>query len=374
MTATVVAPPASIPYTRLELPDADLVAADVAEIIRSGQLTKGHRVAQYEQALATRLGVRHVIATASCTTGLMALFRALGLDGPVIVPSFTFMATAHAVVWAGGTPVFADVDERTFTLDPASVEAALTPETRAIVGVPVFGTPCDVEGLQAVADGAGIPLLFDSAHGVGSFIHGAALGGNGVAEVFSTTPTKTLVTGEGGFVATDHDGLAGSLRRIIEYGNDGSYDSTTPGLNGRLSEVHAAIGLRALAELDRIFAHRQLVVACYRQLLAGLPGIRIQEVPPGCASSYKDFTIVIEDDFGPDRDETARRLEAEVIETRKYYYPAVHRQRPYAAHPPTVPLPVTERLEGRVLSLPIGPGITECEAVRVVEALARAHA
>lgn len=352
--------------------DAGAVLPDIERVLSSGRMTKGALVRRYEAALAERLQVSHVVATASCTTGLALVYRALGLEGKVVVPSFTFMATVHAVVWAGGTPVFVDVDEATFAIDPQAVAEAMTPDVVGIVAVPVFGVPCDVTALEKIADDHGVPLVFDSAHGVGSSYDGRPLGAGGRAEVFSTTPTKTLVTGEGGFVATDDASLAGSLLSLIEYGNDGSFDCDVPGLNGRLAEINAAIGLQGLQRLDTVLAGRRRVASRYRDGLSRVAGIRCQHVPDNCQSSYKDFTVVVENEFPLTRDELRAFLTSRGIDTRTYFVPSVHRQRCYRPLGYEGKLPVTEDLEKRVLSLPMWSRMTGEQADATVEAIAEA--
>jgi dTDP-4-amino-4,6-dideoxygalactose transaminase len=361
-----------IPYVRPSLPEFAAIAPDIERIIASGQLTKGQIVQDYEESLARRLHVRNVIATSSCTIGLALLYRALEITGPVIVPSFTFMATVNALTWAGGTPVFVDVDPGTWTIDPQAVESAMSPEVRGIVAVPVFGSPCDVGSLQQVADRHGVPLVYDSAHGVGSFHEGTPLGGFGRAEAFSTTPTKTLVTGEGGFVTTNDDELAALVRMLVEYGNDGSFDTRLPGLNGRLPEISALIGLRMLDDLDALLERRAEIVATYRSELGSIDGVTLQHVRDGCVSSYKDFTITIGTGAGATRDEVAARLGDDGIQTKRYFVPVVHRQTPYRGAGYEGKLPVTERLEREALSLPLWSGMTDDEVGYVVDGVRRA--
>lgn len=347
-----------VPYVRPTLPPFSTLAPDLESIITSGQLTKGRFVREYEAALADRLGVRNVIATSSCTIGLALLYRALGIGGPVLVPSFTFMATVNALSWTGGTPVFVDVDPESWTLDPEKVDEAWSSDVRAIVGVPVFGAPCANDRLAEIASRRGVDLIYDSAHGVGSSFHGAPLGRFGRAEVFSTTPTKTLVTGEGGFVTTDDDNLADELRMLIEYGNDGGFDTYVPGLNGRLPEISALIGLRMLEQLDETLERRLQIVATYSDAFRSVDGLVLQSVPEGCTSSFKDFTVLIDDAFGQTRDELYATLAEQGIQTKRYFCPVVHRQRPYLSLGFEGTLPVTERLERQALSLPLWSGMT----------------
>ncbi|NNC75916.1 MAG: DegT/DnrJ/EryC1/StrS family aminotransferase [Acidimicrobiia bacterium] len=358
-----------VPYARPALPDADLIADDVREIVASRWLTKGPFVGRYEEALSKRLAVPNVVATSSCTVGLAYLYRTLGFQGEVILPSFTFLATATALSWAGGTPVFVDIDPDTLTVDPEAVAAAVTPRTTGIIGVHVFGVAVD-PSVDEIAVNAGVPLVFDAAHGVGSSCGGKSLAMRGTASAFSTTPTKTLITGEGGFVTTGDDELAARIRILNEYGNDGSYDTITPGLNGRMPETSAAIGIRSLEMLDDVLEARWTVVDGYRERLSDLEGIRTQTVPEGCRASYKDFTIIVEDAFGTSRDDLASGLSELGIDTRPYFSPAVHRHRAYQDLGFVGSLPVTEDIEHRVLSLPLWVGMGDAEIDEVVAGIA----
>ena len=235
--------PDGLPLARPGVADPTRVAADVEAILRSGVLTDGPYVRRLEEEAATYLGVRHCVAVASCTTGLMLVLRASELSGDVIVPSFTFAATAHAVEWNGLRPSFADIDPGPLTLSPSSVEQAIGVHTSAILATHIFGTPCDVEGLRDVAERNGLRLFFDAAHAFGSTHRGMKVGGFGDAEVFSFSPTKVVVAAEGGLIATNDDLLAERCRIGRNYGNPGDYDCRFVGLNARMSELHAATAL-----------------------------------------------------------------------------------------------------------------------------------
>ncbi len=251
-----IAFPDGLPLARPRVADPARVAADVEAILRSGVLTNGPYVRRFEEETSAYLGVRHCVAVSSCTAGLMLVLRAAGLSGDVIVPSFTFAATAHAVQWNGLRPVFADVDPRTLTLAPASVERAVGMHTSAILATHIYGTPCDVEGLRAVARENGLRLFFDAAHAFGSEHGGTKVGGFGDAEVFSLSPTKVVVAAEGGLIATNDDLLAERCRIGRDYGNPGDYDCAFVGLNARMSELHAATALASLSDLDERLAER----------------------------------------------------------------------------------------------------------------------
>src|SRR2546423_1153323 len=238
-------------------------------------LTKGRNVREYEEEVAEHLGVRHAVAVSSCTSGLMLVYRSMSA-GEIIVPSFTFMATVSAVIWAGHRPVFADVQLSTMNLDPDVLEAAMTPQTRAIVAVHNFGNPADIGRLEDVADRHHLKLLFDSAHGFGASYEGRAVGGQGGAQVFSTSPTKLVISGEGGIVATNDRDLADFVRVGREYGMSGGYDSLFPGICARMPELSAIVGRRSLQGLAAAVARRNEVAADYRRRLGHLPGIGFQ--------------------------------------------------------------------------------------------------
>ncbi len=355
--------------------DADELREQIREMLEHGQLSKGRHLLAFEEALKDHLGVRHAIAVSSATTGLMLTYQALGLKGEVVVPSFTFMATVSAMQWLGARPQFAEVDQRTTNLDAAAADAAVTGTTSAIVAVHNHGNPADIDELQAVADRHGLPLVFDAAHAFGSLYQGARIGSQGIASVFSLSPTKLLVAGECGVVATNDDQLAEHVRMGREYGNDGHYDSLFPGLNGRLPEFSALLGNHNLLALESSAVHRNQLARVYEQLLGHLPGLAFQTVRPGNRNSYKDFSIVVDPDaFGLTRDELALFLEAENIETRKYYDPPVHLQAAYRKFAPAAgALPKTELLSARSLSLPMWSNLETSVVSEICGAINSAH-
>ena len=289
----------------------------------------------------------------------MLVLRASELSGDVVVPSFTFAATAHAVAWNGLRPVFADVDARTLTLSPEAVEHAIGPRTSAILATHVYGTPCDVEGLEAIAAANGVRLFFDAAHALGSRRRGIPVGGSGSAEVFSLSPTKVVVAGEGGLVATDDDLLAERIRIGRDYGNPGDYDCRFVGLNARMSEVHAAIALASLDGLDERVAERKAIAQMYMDGLTGIPGLGFPSVCAGDLSTYKDFTVLVDPSgFGSDADELAGTLAVQGVETKRYYHPPVHAMSAYRqVGGRSGSLEVTEMASRRALTLPLWAGM-----------------
>jgi dTDP-4-amino-4,6-dideoxygalactose transaminase len=301
----------------------------------------------------------------------MLVLRAAEISGDVIVPSFTFAATAHAVAWNGLRPVFADVDPDTLTLSPRAAERAVGVRVSAILATHVYGTPCDVEGLAEVAGRNGIALFYDAAHGFGSRRGGRMVGGFGSAEVFSMTPTKTLIAGEGGIIATNDDLLAERCRIGRNYGNPGDYDCRFIGLNARMSELHAALALASFEDLEERIAVRGRLAARYREALAGIPGVAFPVVRDEDRSTYKDLSILVDADaFGMSADRVGEALAAEGIETRRYYSPPVHRMRAYRAWA-AADLPVTDRASRAALSLPLSTDMTDAHVERVAEAVRR---
>jgi dTDP-4-amino-4,6-dideoxygalactose transaminase len=362
--------PEGLPLARPSIPDPEQVVRDVRAILESEVLTNGPYVAEFERRAAEYLQVRHCVAVSSCTSGLMLVLRAAGLSGDVILPSFTFAATAHAVAWNGLRPAFVDIDPRTLTLSAATATWGTGMRTSAILATHTYGTPCDVEGLAEAAERSGIRLFYDAAHAFGSRHQGRPVGGFGDAEVFSLTPTKPVVAGEGGIIATNDEELAEACRLGREYAKEPDYDSRFVGLNARMSEFHAAVALSSFEGLDRRVAERNRVAEWYREMLGSTPGIRFPEVRTGDLSTYKDLTILVDSQaFGIDASSLSEALTAEGIEVRRYYSPPVHRMRPYRNS--GISLPVTEHAAAEVVTLPLWVGMTEDHVARVAEAMSR---
>jgi dTDP-4-amino-4,6-dideoxygalactose transaminase len=367
--------PEGLPLVRPSVPNAEALANDLRRILESRHLTNGPYVRRLEERAAEYLGVRHCVAVASCTAGLMLVIRATELTGDVIVPSFTFAATAHAVAWNGLRPVFADIDPGTLTLSPQAVRRAAGVRTSAILATHVYGTPCDIEGLAAAALEHGVRLFFDAAHAFGSRRKEKPVGGFGHAEVFSLSPTKVMVAGEGGIIATNDDVLAERCRIGRDYGNPGDYDCLFVGLNARMSELHAALAIRSLDGLEERLERRNSLARAYFAALAELPGISFPQVPEGSRSTFKDFTILVDPDaFGLDAAHLGQALAAEGVETRRYYAPPVHTMRAYRyLNGRNGHLPVTEQISARVLTLPLWSDMTESPLLRVAEAIGGIH-
>jgi dTDP-4-amino-4,6-dideoxygalactose transaminase len=364
-----------IQIARPLLPSFEELAEELRAILQSGIISKGPHLLTFEKMVGEHLGVKHAIAVSSCTTGLMLTYKCLGITGEVIVPSFTFMATVSALIWAGLRPVFADVRPETTNLDPAAVEAAITKETTAVVAVHNSGNPADIDALHELTERHGLRLIFDAAHGFGSLYQGKPLGGQGDASVFSLTATKLLAAGEGGIIATNDDALADKVRVGREYGNDGNYDSVFAGLNARMPEFNALLGQFGLLKLEFASRSRNLTAQLYQERLSRLPGVSFQKVRDADRSSFKDFSIIIDaQSFGLSRDELALALARENIETRKYYDPPVHRQSAYVRYvPEDARLPNTDMLSSGILNIPIWSDMDNSIVNGICAAIASAH-
>ncbi len=364
-----------IPLTRPSTAPFSRVAPHLKRVAESGFLTNSVYVRKLEDRARELLQVPHAVAVSSATSGLMLVAKLLDLRGEVILPSFTFFATAVSLLWNQLTPVFCDCDDSTYTIDPDSVEDRITRKTSAILGVHVFGCPANIRALTRIADKHNLKLIFDSAHGFGASYHGTPLGGNGDAEVFSLTPTKLAPAGEGGIITTRSRELADQLRIARDYGNPGDYDCVVQGMNARLCEWSAVFGWEALRRLPKLAERRRKLVARYQEKLADMPGIRFQQIPNECVSSYKDLSLlVIPEEAGFTRDQLAAYLKKRNIDTRLYFYPPVHQQTLFRRyHQAKRPLPVTEYVAENIISIPLYSHQKVAEVDRVAKAIREFH-
>jgi dTDP-4-amino-4,6-dideoxygalactose transaminase len=361
-------------FIRPTLPPLENVLGHYRTAYDNGVITNADFVGKFEAAVAERLVVKHCIAVSSCTSGLMMVERALQLTGEVIIPSFTFFATGHSARWNGLTPVFADCEPDTWNVDVADVERKITERTSALLIVHLYGNPANVAALTKIAKSHNLKLIFDGAHAFGSQYRGRPVGQFGDAEVFSLSPTKLLVAGEGGLVTTDDDALAKAVRLMRNYGDGGAYDPEWIGLNARMSEFNAALGLAGLPEVDERVSRRNHIAKMYTDLLAPLPGLRFQTVHPQDVNTYKDYSIhITAEKFGMTRDELAEGLLAENIETKKYFYPPMHMQTLYRSfHKPAKrDLRQTEEVTGGILSLPIYESLPDSTIETIAHAIHR---
>ena len=279
-----------IPIVQPTLHDFEAVIAEFRQAWESGQITTGVFTRRFEAAVEEKLQVPHAVMVQSCTAGMMLVLKALELQGEVILPAFTWTSTAHAVVWNGLTPVFADITPGSYTLDPQAVAQAVSSHTAAIMPVNVFGCPPDYEAFAQIARDNRLPLVYDSAQGLGSRFRqkGGAWhysGPFGAAEVFSMSPTKVVSAMEGGLITTNDAELAGKLRQMRDYGKtpDGQ-DIAWLGLSARVPEINAIVARYNFLQMDNLTARRRHLIAAYRESLGGLLGVRYQETPSNCES------------------------------------------------------------------------------------------
>ncbi len=335
---------------------------------RTGQIldrnwltNNGPLVQEFEQRIAAILAVKHCICVCNATIGLEIAIRAAGLKGEVIVPSYTFVATAHALQWQEITPVFADIDPATHTLDPTRIERHITPRTTAILGTHVWGRPCPVESLVEIAQRRGLKLMFDAAPAFGCSHRGRMIGGFGLAEVFSFHATKFLNSFEGGAITTNDDELAAKIRLMTNFGFSGYDNVIYIGTNGKMTEVSAAMGLTNLEGIEDLVAVNRRNYEAYRACLTGIPGVALMLYDIAERGNYQYVVVEVnEAAAGLTRDELVKVLHAENVLARKYFWPGCHRMEPYRSLYPYAGmfLPETERVAARVIVLPTGQTIT----------------
>ena len=343
---------------RPNIGDPEYLLRRINEAVDRRWLTnRGPLVQEFERKVQDYLGVRHCVAMSNGTVALEIAIRAAEISGEVIVPSFTFIATAHALQWQEITPVFCDVDPKTHNIDPRRVEELITPRTTAIIGVHVWGRPCDVEALTGIAERNGLVLMFDAAHALGSSHRGRMVGGFGLAEVFSFHATKFVNCLEGGAVTTNDDLLAAKIRLKKNFGFTDVDTVSHVGTNGKMNEFSAAMGLTNLRNVDTFIAHNRKIHDAYREGLAGLPGLDLVLFDPSERNNYQyAVALVDEAKCGLSRDDLVVLLGAENVRARRYFYPGCHRMEPYRSSFPEngVLLPETEVLAERILALPTG--------------------
>ena len=332
----------------------------------------GPNVVEFERRIAEYTGAPYCVAVCNATVGLELVARALGLAGEVIVPAFTFVATAHAMDWLGIEPVFCDVHPDTHTIDPREVEKLITDRTTAIIGVHTWGNVCDVAALGELAGRHGLRLIFDAAHAFACGHDGQMVGSFGDAEVFSFHATKFMNSFEGGAITTRDPVLAERLRGMRNFGFAGVDNVTLNGTNGKMTEISAAMGLTSLDSVDAFIEVNRRNYAIYSTEIAKIDGLSVYPLPDRDATNYQYVVVEVDEArAGLSRDCIVDIMLAEGIAGRRYFYPGVHRMEPYrsraikAAH-----LPVTEALVERVLQLPTGTAMSEADVVASCELLA----
>jgi dTDP-4-amino-4,6-dideoxygalactose transaminase len=368
-----------IPFSRPEFDESE--ARAVADVLASGWVSQGPKVEQFEELFAERIGVRHAVATTSCTTALhLALVVAgVGPGDEVICPSYSFIATANAILYAGATPVFADVEPDTWNLDPRDVEKRVTPRTKAILAVHQVGLAADLDRLRAAAVPR-VTIVEDAACAIGSTYHGRPVGSSGNLACFSFHPRKTISTGEGGMLTTDDGDIAEHARRLRSHAASVSALSRHQakgvvfeeynelGYNYRLSDLQAAVGVEQLRKLDHLLARRRAAAGRYNAAFGSLAEVAIPAAPSYAGHAYQSYGLYLTANCRCDRDETLRELAGLGISCRRGI-PPIHLEPLYANRYGPISLPVTEEVAARSIFLPIFASLSDADQRRVIDAV-----
>ena len=343
--------------TRPLLPPLEAVHARLAEIWDARWLTNdGQQHVRLTQAIGAYLGVPNVSLFNNGTIALLAAVRALDMTGEVITTPFTFPATPHAIGWSGGTPVFCDIDPVMMTIDPARIEALITTRTTGILAVHVYGIPCDVQAIQNIAERHGLKVVYDAAHAFGTRINGVGIGNFGDASMFSFHATKLFHTAEGGALTCPNTDTKVAFDHLKNFGILNQEEVDVVGINGKMNELQAALGLAVLDCVAEELRRRRAVIARYRERLAGIRGITLMPAPDGVESSCQYFVIRIDErEFGASRNLVFETLKAENVLSRKYFYPLCSSYACYQDLPSAAAdrLPVASRIVEQVLCLPL---------------------
>ncbi len=338
-----------------------------AVLDRSWLTNRGALVQDLEQKLADHLGVKHCISMCNGTIALEIAIRALDLQGEVIIPSMTFIATAHALQWQKITPIFCDIDPSTYCIDPEKIETHITPKTSAIMGVHLYSRPCDIEALQKIADKHGLKLLFDAAHAFSCSYKGQMIGNFGECEVFSFHATKFFNTFEGGAIATNNDELAEKIRLMQNFGFAGADNVIYIGTNGKMNEVSAAMGLTNLENLDAFVATNKDNYEAYKEEFTSISGLKLTDFDEAEKCNWQYIVIEVREEYFLSRDELMKKLHAKNIRARRYFWPGCHNMEPYKTLQPKAgkSLPVTEEVANRIIVLPTGTTVNK-DIIKVI--------
>jgi len=366
---------------RPNIGDRELFMAYANQIFDTRWLSnQGPLVRKFKQTLCDYLGVKHCIPVCNATIGLEIAIRALGMQGEVIVPSFTFVATAHALQWQGITPVFADIDPVTHNLDPYAVEKLITLRTTGIIGVHLWGRPSDVVGLERLASKYNLKLMYDAAHAFGCSYQGQMIGNFGAAEVFSFHATKFFNTFEGGAIVTNDPDLAARIQLMTNFGFSGYDEVDSIGTNGKMTEVSAAMGLTNFHSIDDFIRANRRNYQQYQREFADIPGITLLSHDLEERRNFQYIIVEVDaQQSGISRNALVQVLHAENVLARRYFWPGCHRVEPYRTLYPGAGrhLPCTEQVAEQVMALPTGTAVGEYEIAIIGDivrtAVANAH-
>ena len=360
--------------TRPYLPPLEEFIPYLERIWESGTLTNGgpnHQ--EFEAALARYLGVPYVCLFANATTALLTALQALRISGEVITTPYSFVATAHSILWNGLKPVFVDIDPATMNIDAARIEAAITPQTTAILPVHCYGTPCDVERIQNIADVYNLRVIYDAAHAFGVQDAGGSIVRHGDLSILSFHATKVFNTFEGGAIVCPDARTRDHINYLKNFGFANETTVVATGINGKMSEFNAALGLLQLQHIDRAMARRREIDARYRMALADIPGIECVQRPVGVKSNHSYFPILVNEAYPISRDALYAELASKEIFARRYFYPLIS-EFPMYRHLPSADaanLGVAMSVSRRILCLPLYPDLTDDDVDRIVGELRR---
>ncbi len=364
--------PASVYVTRPYLPPLEEFIPYLEDIWKSGWLTNnGQFHHQLEAALCRYLGVEFVSLFSNGTLALISALQAERITGEVITTPFSFVATSHALLWNGIQPVFADVSPQTFNLDPARIEAAITPRTTAILPVHVYGNPCDVEEIQRIADIYGLKVIYDAAHSFAVRQNGTSILTHGDLSVLSFHATKVFTTFEGGAIVSRDPKKKARIDYLKNFGIADEVTVIAPGINGKLNEVQAAFGLLQLQHIEHVLDSRRRVDDRYRATLAGVEGLTIPEVPANVDRNCAYFPILIDERFPVTRDELFQCLRGNNIVARRYFFPLISTFPMYRGLPSAQGdnLPIASHISQQIICLPIYPTLSTNEQDLVCEVI-----
>jgi dTDP-4-amino-4,6-dideoxygalactose transaminase len=356
------------------LPPLEEFLPSLKQIWNSKMLTNcGPFHQQFEDALCEYLGIEHIALFTNGTLALVTALQSLRITGEVITTPYSFVATSHSLLWNGIKPVFVDIDPETLNLDPLKIEAAITPQTTAIMPVHCYGHPAAVEAIQTIADNYNLKVIYDAAHAFGVRDEGGSILRHGDLSVLSFHATKTFNTFEGGAIVCPDIKTKTRIDQLKNFGHVGEVTVVAPGINGKMNEFNAALGLLQLKYIDEAIARRRLIDEAYRKRLQGIPGIRCLESKREQAANYTYFPILIQNDYPIARDELYQRLKDSGIHPRRYFYPLISEFTMYRGLPSARQdnLPVATAISRQVLCLPIYPALPMSVVDEVADFIAK---
>ena len=358
--------------TKPDLPPLDEFLPYLQKIWDSKILTNGGPFhAQLEEQLCNYLGVKHVSLFTNGTLALVTALQALRVTGEVITTPYSFVATSHALLWNGIKPVFVDIDPTTLNLDPSLIEAAITPQTTAIMPVHCYGNPCDFDAIQKIADNYNLKVIYDAAHAFGAKCHCGSVLNHGDLSVLSFHATKVFNTFEGGAIICPDAKTKNRIDQLKNFGFVDEVVNVAPGINGKMSEFNAALGLLQLKYIDKALAKRKEIDTVYRKLLSGIKGVQLLGATVSEGSNYSYFPILIDGEYPISRDELYQKLKLNGIYARRYFYPLISDFPMYRSLPSAQAnnLPVAVAASKKVLCLPIYPSLLLEDQAKIVKTI-----